>query len=60
VPPGYRRSKPPPCPKLGAFTAIIDQILAADRSALPKQRHVAKRLFERLRTENGLAAATRA
>src|SRR5215210_7824210 len=31
VPPGYRRVTPPRRPKLGAVTAIIDQILAADR-----------------------------
>jgi transposase len=55
VPPGYRRAKPPRRPKLGAFTALIDQILAADRSAPPKQRHTAKRIFERLRTEHGYA-----
>ena len=29
----------------------IDTILAADRSAPPKQRHTAKRIFERLRAE---------
>jgi transposase len=55
VPPGYRRAKPPLRPKLGAFTAIIDQILAADRSAPLKQRHTAKRIFERLRAEHGYA-----
>ena len=55
VPPGYRRATPPRRPKLGAVTAIIDQILAADRSAPPKQRHTAKRIFERLRTEHGYA-----
>lgn len=55
VPPGYRRAQPPPRPKLGAFTAIIDQILAADRSAPPKQRHTAKRIFDRLRAEHGYA-----
>jgi transposase len=53
VPPGYRRAQPPLRPKLGAFTAIIDQILAADRAAPLKQRHTAKRIFERLRAENG-------
>jgi transposase len=57
VPPGYRRATPPPRPKLGAFTAIIDQILAADRSAPPKQRHTAKRIFDRLRTEHGYAGS---
>src|ERR671932_1619839 len=55
VPPGYRRTKPPPRPKLGAVTAIIDQILAADRSAPLKQRHTAKRSVERLRAEHGYA-----
>jgi transposase len=55
VPPGYRRAQPPLRPKLGAFTAIIDQILAADRAAPLKQRHTAKRIFERLRAEHGYA-----
>lgn len=55
VPPGYRRATPPRRPKLGVVSAIIDQILAADRSAPPKQRHTAKRIFERLRAEHGYA-----
>jgi transposase len=55
VPPGYRRSKPPARPKLDGFTATIDQILMADRSAPAKQRHTAKRIFERLRAEHGFA-----
>src|SRR5436305_11979912 len=55
VPPGYRRTQPPPRPKLGVVTTIIDQILAADRSAPLKQRHTAKRIFERLRAEHGYA-----
>jgi transposase len=53
VPPGYRRSKPPVRPKLDAFTAIIDKILEADRSAPAKQRHTAKRIHDRLRAEHG-------
>jgi len=55
VPPGYWRTQPPLRPKLGTVTAIIDQILAADRAAPPKQRHTAKRIFERLRAEHGYA-----
>jgi transposase len=55
VPPGYRRSQPPARPKLGAVTAIIDRILEADRSAPVKQRHTAKRIWERLRAEHGFA-----
>jgi transposase len=57
VPPGYRRTKPPARPKLGAFTAIIDQILASDRSAPPKQRHTARRIHDRLREEHGFAGS---
>ena len=53
VPPGYRRDKPRRRPKLDPFIAIIDQILETDRSLPKKQRHTAKRIFERLRTEHG-------
>ena len=55
VPPGYQRSKPPEKPKLGPLMPVIDAILAADRSAPRKQRHTAKRIFERLRAEYGYA-----
>src|SRR3954465_11836467 len=55
VPPGYRRTKPPVRPKLDAFTAAIDAILEADRAAPPKQRHTAKRVWQRLRDEHGFA-----
>jgi transposase len=53
VPPGYRRSKPPARPKLDPFIPIIDQILEDDKGRLKKQRHTAKRVFERLRDEHG-------
>ena len=53
VPPGYRRSRPPARPKLDPFTGIIDQILDDDGSIAAKQRHTAKRIFERLRDEHG-------
>ena len=49
VPPGYRRQNPPARPKLDPFVAIIDEILEEDKSRLKKQRHTAKRIFERLR-----------
>ena len=55
VPPGYRRQAAPARPRLGAFTAVIDQILEEDRSAPAKQRHTAKRIHERLRAEHGFA-----
>ena len=53
VPPGYRRSRPPKRPKLDPFTSIIDRILADDLAVHRKQRHTAKRIFERLRDEHG-------
>ena len=53
VPPGYRRTKRPARPKLDSVVAIIDQILADDKSRPKKQRHTAKRIFERLRDEHG-------
>lgn len=53
VPPGYRRAAPPRRPKLDPFIAIIDQILDADKARIKKQRHTAKRIFERLRDEHG-------
>src|ERR1043165_6872551 len=55
VPPGYRRSRPAVRPKLDPFTGIIDAILAADEGRPQKQRHTAKRVFERLREEHGYA-----
>ena len=55
VPPGYRRGAPARRPKLDAFTGIIDRILEEDRGSHRKQRHTAKRIFERLRDEYGFA-----
>ena len=51
--PGYRRRQPPKRPKLAPFTDIIDGILEEDRTVHRKQRHTAKRIFERLRDEHG-------
>jgi transposase len=53
VPPGYRRQDPPHRPKLAPFTGVIGAILEADRQVPRKQRHTAKRIFERLRDEHG-------
>jgi transposase len=51
VPPGYNRQQPIRRPKLGAWIGIIDQILEDDKARPAKQRHSAKRVFERLRDE---------
>ena len=53
VPPGYRREGPPRRPKLEAFTGVIDAILEGDSRVPGKQRHTAKRVFERLKDEYG-------
>ena len=41
------------CPRLGPFLGVIDAMLEADRQAPAKQRHTAKRIFERLEAEPG-------
>jgi transposase len=52
VPPGYRRQQPARRPKLDAWVGVIDQILEHDKAESRKQRHSAKRIFERLRDEH--------
>jgi len=53
VPPGYTRVMPVRRPKLAEHTGFIDQILDEDETAPRKQRHTARRIFERLRDERG-------
>ena len=53
IPPGYRRQTPPRRPKLETYTGVIDRILDDDLKLPRKQRHTAKRIFERLRDEYG-------
>ena len=55
MPPGYVRQRPAEKPKLGPLIPVIEAILEADRTAPVKQRHTAKRIFERLRDEHGFA-----
>jgi transposase len=53
APPGYRQTKPRQKRKIGPYLSAIEQILAADKKAPRKQRHTAKRIFERLIDECG-------
>ena len=53
VPPGYRRQRPARRPKLDPYKGVMDQILEQDLSSPKKQRHTAKRIYERLRDEHG-------
>jgi len=50
-PPGYRRTKPYDKPKIGPYLDRIAQIIEADRDVPRKQRHTAKRIYERIREE---------
>ena len=52
APPGYRRRQPVRRPKLGPWQGVIDAILEEDKQRPRKQRHTAKRIFERLRAEH--------
>jgi transposase len=51
--PGEIVSEPRICPKLDPFKAAIDEWLESDKLAKAKQRHTAKRVFDRLSTEDG-------
>ncbi len=53
VPPGYQRQQPIKRPKLGPWLGVIDAILADDKQRPVKQRHTAKRIFDRLKDEHG-------
>jgi transposase len=52
VPPGYQRQQPVKRPKLGPWVGVIDAILEDDKQRPAKQRHTAKRVWERLREEH--------
>jgi transposase len=52
VPPGYQRQLPIRRPKLGPWLGVIDAILKEDKTRPVKQRHTAKRIFERLKAEH--------
>jgi transposase len=52
VPPP-RRSYPRRSPAIGPWTDVIDKILVEDREAPRKQRHTARRIWQRLGAEHG-------
>jgi len=52
LPPGYERRKPIERTKLGPWLGIIDQVLSDDQSQPKKQRHTAKRIWDRLKAEH--------
>src|SRR3954453_3457474 len=52
-PPGYRRTKPRRPSILDPLLPVVHQILEDDKKAPRKQRHTARRIFDRLRAEHG-------
>jgi transposase len=59
VPPAKRSPVGRPAPKLGAYRALIDGWLEADRDAPGKQRHTARRVWQRLVAEHGAQVSER-
>jgi transposase len=57
VPPAKRAPVGRSAPKLGAYRAVIDGWLLADRDAPRKQRHTARRIWQRLVDEHGADVA---
>ena len=52
-PPGYRRSAAARPRKIDPFLPLVHRWLDADRKAPRKQKHTARRVFDRLREEHG-------
>jgi transposase len=59
LPPPRKRPEGRPAPRLGAHRALIEGWLLADREAPRKQRHTARRVWERLRDEHGVVVSER-
>lgn len=59
LPPPRKKPEARPAPVLGPYHGLIDKWLEGDREAPPKQRHTAKRIWERLVTEEGAKVAER-
>lgn len=55
--PKYHLEAPRPAPVLGPFRAIIERWVAEDDRAPVKQRHTAKRIYDRLRAKYGFSGA---
>ena len=53
----YRERAKQPFPVLGPYLTIIDEWLLNDREQPKKQRHTARRIYNRLVTEHGYSGA---
>ena len=59
VPPSKRSPQSRPAPRLGPFRALIEEWLKADQEAPRKQRHTARRIWQRLVAEHGAEVSER-
>jgi transposase len=59
VPPAKRAPSSRLAPALGAYRAVIDEWLIADREVPRKQRHTARRVWQRLVAEHGASVSER-
>ncbi|MEV4423686.1 IS21 family transposase [Patulibacter sp. NPDC049589] len=59
LPPAKRAPEGRPAPKLGPYRPIIDRWLQDDLSAPRKQRHTARRVWQRLVAEHGAVVSER-
>jgi transposase len=59
IPPPKRLPESRPAPKLGRYRVVIDGILEADREVPRKQRHTARRVWQRLVEEHGADVSER-
>ncbi len=50
-PPGYQMNTDRPKPKIGAYLERIEEIIKKDKAIQKKQRHTAKRIYERILDE---------
>jgi transposase len=57
MPPPRKAYRPRPRPAIGPYAAIIDEWLLADRDVPRKQRHTARRVWQRLAAEHGATVA---
>jgi transposase len=57
APPRYELSAPRPSPVMGPYLDLVRQWLANDETAPPKQRHTARRIYDRLASEHGFAGS---
>ncbi|HUP05736.1 MAG TPA: IS21 family transposase [Caldimonas sp.] len=59
IPPAKRPPESRPAPKLGRYREIVDEILRADREVPRKQRHTARRIWQRLVEEHSAEVSER-